>query len=310
MPAPVDLVYVLGSGSQWNNNELRISLRSVERNLKNFGKIFVVGEDPGFLSSNVIYIYYPDEISTRNADGNMARKIIRACADPRLSDNFLFMNDDFIINKEIDAAEIPWMHKGDMKDRPPKFWKSQFYRYRLRRTFDVLSERNLPTLQYDYHAPMLMNKKKFPQVMAKFDYAADIGYTFRSLYGNSLKLKAEPLVDQKITMYESYTLAQIKARVALPVFVGYNDLGLNNSFKYWMVTTFHEQSRFEKNNYFNDRISDIAQWQLNGMDYHTGVAIFLRYHKAKNVSRILADNRTIALETKLKFKLTQYLLNL
>jgi len=306
----IDIVYVLGSGSGWNNNELRISLRSVERNLKNFGKIFVVGEDPGFLSGNVIYIYYPDEISSRNADGNMARKIIRACNDPRLSDNFLFMNDDFIINKEIDAAEIPWMHKGDMKDHPPRFWKTQFYRNRLRRTFDVLAERNLPTLQYDYHAPMLMNKKKFPQVMEKFDYAADIGYTFRSLYGNSLALEAEPLVDQKKTMYAYYTLAQIKERVAVPFFVGYNDQGLNSSFKYWMVTTFHEQSRFETNNNFNDLVCDIAQWQLNGMDYNTGVEIFLRYHKAKNVSNILGNNRTIALETKLKFKLTQYLLNL
>ena len=59
-----------------SNNELRISLRSVEKNLTGVGKIFVIGENPGFLSEKVIHIYHPDEIGPENADGNIALKIM------------------------------------------------------------------------------------------------------------------------------------------------------------------------------------------------------------------------------------------
>lgn len=307
---PVDLVYILGTGSCWNNNELRISLRSVQKNLVGFGRIFVVGENPGFLSQKVTFIPYPDEFSSKNADGNMTRKILRACQIPELSNDFLFMNDDFIINKEVYAPDIPWLHKGDMKDRPAKYWETQLYRFRLRRTFEVLAQRGLPTLQYDYHAPMLMNKKLFPEAMAQFDYADDIGYTFRSLYGNYYNLPAVHLEGQKVTLYQYCKVSEIEKRVESASFVGYNDSGLNNSLKYWMLLNFGKQSEFESNNNFDDRVADIAQWDSNGRDYDLGVKIYNRWFHTSNLSRILANNHTQSLETKLNFKLTQYLLDL
>ncbi|MCA1759908.1 MAG: hypothetical protein LC658_09080, partial [Bacteroidales bacterium] len=175
----VDLVYVVGTGSQWKDNELRFSLRSVSKNLSNVGKIFIVGHCPEFLE-NVIYIPAADIFNPSvNADGNMTHKLLLACNDKRLSDNFLFMNDDFIINQQVSAPHIPWMHKEDMATQPGSYWKTQFYRHRLKRTFDVLKERNLPTIQYDYHAPMLMNKTLFAETMSNFNYASDTGYTFR-----------------------------------------------------------------------------------------------------------------------------------
>ena len=176
----MDLVYVLGSGSQWNNNELRFSLRSVEKNLIGVGKIYIIGENPGFLTNKVIHIPHADPLN-QNADGNMAMKIIRACQEPKLTKNFLFMNDDFIINKPMVAKNIKWMHKGDFKNRSEEYWKAQFYRYRLRRTYDLLLALGLPALQYDYHAPMIFNKELFPKLMEQFDYKADIGYTFQTL---------------------------------------------------------------------------------------------------------------------------------
>ena len=197
----IDLVYVLGTGSVWKNNELRFSLRSVAKNMAGVGNIWIIGENPGFLSPEIRHIYYPDELGKDNADGNMARKILRACKEPDLSEDFVFMNDDFIINKPLIAAEIPCLHKGDMKNRPPEFWTKEKYRKRLRRTFDVLTANKYPTIQYDYHAPMIMSKTLFPACMENFDYAHDIGYTFRSLYGNYCRIPASPLGMYKKTVY-------------------------------------------------------------------------------------------------------------
>jgi len=305
----IDLVYVLGSGSQWKNNELRFSLRSVAKNLSNVRNVYIIGEDPGFLSENVIHIYHPDELNSRNADGNMALKILRACDEPDLSDDFLFMNDDFIINKPISAVNIPLMHKGDMKNRPPEFWITQLYRFRLRRTFDELKKRGFPTMQYDYHAPMIMNKLTFQRVMAQFDFKDDIGLTFRSLYGNTSLEGALsiPLVDQKMTIYQFYRFKEIQIRVEKATFVGYNDNGLNNSLKYWMFFYFREQSKYETSDIEDEKIFDIVKWNESGRLYENGVAIFRKYFKNQNFTTLFTQYSSQSLEKKLDFKLNQYL---
>ncbi len=90
----IDLVYVVGTGSRWNDNELRFSLRSVSKNLSNVGKVFIVGECPDYLK-NVIHIPASDIFdSAINADGNMTHKLLLVCNNKELSDDFLFMNDD------------------------------------------------------------------------------------------------------------------------------------------------------------------------------------------------------------------------
>ncbi len=304
----IDLVYVLGSGSCWKNNELRFSLRSVQKNLMGVRKIFVVGEDPGFLTEEIIHIPHPDPLS-QNADGNMALKILRACQEKNLSNDFLFMNDDFIINRPIHAAEIPYMHKEDMKTRGEKFWTSQFYRYRLRRTFDVLKERGLPTLQYDYHAPIIFNKHQFPKVMAQFDFQADIGYTFRSLYGNCLGLPAIPVTGHKVTIYGQYNIQQINRMVQMHTFVGYNDQGFNDSLKLWLWQNFPERSKYEASD-CDDILIRISEWINSDRDYWKGVDIFCSMVRARNLQNLFLSRHTPQLEIKLTHKLQARIKNI
>lgn len=300
----IDLVYILGKGSLWDNNEIRISLRSVEKNLKGVRNIYVIGENPGFFSDRIIHIYHPDPLSGQNADGNMTLKILRACQIAELSDDFLFMNDDFIIHKPMVACEIPWFFKQDMKYRPGTFWNNHLYRSRLRRTFDILVEREKPTLQYDYHAPMLMNKNEFPRVMEQFDYQNDIGYTFRSLYGNCLELPAIPISGHKVTIYDFYTLTQIEKRVKNVAFVGYNDRGLNNSLKWWMIDSFPKKSKYEKSS-SEDKIFELYFWNKGGMNYDRGIRIFEKYYKHKNLLHLFKMGETPTLKNKLNYKLTR-----
>jgi hypothetical protein len=92
----LDVVYVLVTGSSWDNNEIRFSIRSVPKNLPGIGRIIIIGEKPSGLKG-FVHIAHPDEFPSINADGNIIRKVIPACQDPRLTDQFLFMNDDHII---------------------------------------------------------------------------------------------------------------------------------------------------------------------------------------------------------------------
>ena len=297
----IDLVYVLGTGSKWNDNEIRFSLRSVQKNLMRVRTIYVVGECPKFLQ-NIIHIKAKDIFDPAiNADGNMIHKLLHVCNIPELSDNFLFMNDDFIIMQPVVAAEIPWMHKGDMKDRPEPFWKAQFYRHRLRRTFETLLERGETTLQYDYHAPMLMNKNDFRMVMQQYDYAEGIGLTFRSIYGNVMKLQAEHLCNQKKTIYKNYKYADLVNKMENAQFLGYNDQGLNRSLIYFLWKNFPEQSDFEASE-IEDRTVEICSWLEGDRDYKKGVGMFRKYLHGVNMLKLFEQGETPGLKRKLEFK--------
>lgn len=298
----IDLVYVLGTGSKWSDNEIRFSLRSVEKYLKGFRNIYVVGECPAFLQ-NVIHIPATDEFDPAvNADGNMILKILKACALPDLSDDFLFMNDDFVFMKPVVASEIKWMYKGDMKDRPESFWKEQFYRHRLRRTYETLRDLGETTLQYDYHAPMRMNKHSFREVMEHFDFTEGIGLTFRSLYGNVMKLPAERLTDQKRTVYKHYRLGELQEYLNPATFLGYNDMGLSKTLKHFLISIFPDKSSFE-NTDISDRVIEISKWLNGDRNYTEGVELFARYMHGANLLKMFRAGETPGLRKKLEFKL-------
>lgn len=306
MEAAIDLVYVLGTGSKWSDNEIRFSLRSVQKNLKGYRNIYVVGNCPAFLQ-NVIHVSAEDVFDpTVNADGNMTLKLLKACAIDDLSDDFLFMNDDFIVLKPVVASEITWMHKGDMKDRPKKYWEEQFYRKRLLRTFETLRDRMQTTLQYDYHAPMLMNKHRFAEVMAQYDYADGIGLTFRSIYGNALQLPAELLVDQKRTVYIHYSYDQLLKRMEPATFLGYNDAGLSKSLIYFLIMNFKERSDFEKTD-ITDRTVEITLWLDGPRDYNEGVRLFRKYIHGVNMIKLFEEGETPSMRKKLEYKLERTL---
>jgi hypothetical protein len=240
----MDIVYVLGTGSRWKNNELRYSLRSVEKNLVNVDKIWVVGANPGF-TKGIRFIEHPDEFEPVNASGNVTRKLIRVCSEPELSEDFLFFNDDFIVIKPCDANKLPTWYKQDMADYPPEFFNKNDWRRRMKATFNTLQSCGLPTLNYDYHAPMHFNKTLFPQVMQRFDYSSGIGLLYRSLYGNTLQVPATQMTIEKRTIFRELTFAEINYLIRKSHFFAFSDAGLNDELKLWLFANFPTQSRYE-----------------------------------------------------------------
>lgn len=300
----IDLVYVLGKGSRWKNNEIRYSLRSVEKNLIGYRNIYVVGENPGFLKG-IIHISYPDEIGPQNADGNIACKVLRACREKDLSDDFLFINDDHLILKPMDVSTIPAFHKGDMNDYPEKHWSNNLWRRRLKRTRDILNQKNLPAMNYDCHVPILFNKHTFPKAIEMFNFREDIGYTMKSMYGNvACQDSCTLLAGEKRTVFQMLHFSQIENRLNNCDFASYNDEGLNAHLKKWLWSTFTSMSRFEIND-VKDFYVEALTWTNGSRDFHEGALLFAKYIRRNNMNKLFNTGETPALREKLehKFKL-------
>jgi hypothetical protein len=301
----IDVVYVLGTGSHWNNNEIRFSLRALEKNLKGYRNIYVIGMCPPWLK-NVRHIPFKDEL-VQNADGNIARKVLRVCQEPDLTENFLFINDDHIIMKPIEAASIPPYHKGDLTTKPKSYFQETFWRGRLFRTMNVLKEKGLSTLHYDCHIPMVINKHLFPEAISRFDFEKNIGYTMKSMYGNVVHgLNAPKLDGEKVTLFKEFnSISQLKRRVAGRQFVAFNDEGLNNRVKIWLFKTFPEMSSFETS--CEEPFIKVINWLDSAQDYALGIGLYQMYGKSKRIKKFLSKQPSTARRMKLTHLLAELL---
>lgn len=101
----MDAVYILGSGSLSNDDEIRYSIRSLELNMLDLRNIYVIGEKPEFLQK---IIHIPATDGSKYNHENAYKKICLACKIPELSDEFLLMNDDFFMSEPFTGADFPF----------------------------------------------------------------------------------------------------------------------------------------------------------------------------------------------------------
>jgi len=177
----MDIVYILGTGSVWQDNEIRYSLRSVFKNVLDLGNIFVVGEFPGWLQG-VSHIPCRDDFGAKWRNAYM--KTRAACENPNISENFLLMNDDFFILEPIKAAEYPYYYSTKI------LLKNSLKKARFKTTPHLTAAR-LPVkrknfLNFAVHRPVRINKKMYlemPEPELKM-----LGFSPRAYYCNYYNL--------------------------------------------------------------------------------------------------------------------------
>lgn len=220
------LVIPLGSGSPYNNSELRYALRSIEKHLKIYSGVFIVGEKPEWIQ-NVTHIPAKDlpakkQLSIRN-------KILLACADPRVTDEFIFTNDDIFLLK--DTCSIPNYCAGTIET----------VRERGARPLqEELSKKSLSNVHFDVHAPILYDKYIFPEAMREFSPDCII----KSAYCNYLRTSGVEIKDLKITvpMTEQNIWNLIEGREYFSI----GDQGFTQNMLNVLNALFPNKSKYEK----------------------------------------------------------------
>lgn len=177
----MDIVYILGNGSLHNNLELKYSLATVKYFAKGVGKIFIIGDNPGFEGD---FIHYPVIDCGRNKQDNIRKKIEFACGMEEISQNFLFMNDDHFFNAPVDTTNYPYYYCKTIQAEIGERKTPGHYKRALENTANALP---LCAKYFDIHTPIVYNKSLFLAIMARYDWSITDGYVIKSLYANNIE---------------------------------------------------------------------------------------------------------------------------
>lgn len=178
----IDIFIPLGGGSFWDNNELRYCLRSIEKYLHNYGRIFIIGRKPDWIQ-NIEHLAYED--LTPFKEKNIFTKVKMACDIKEMSENFLFMNDDHFLVDHFDAPTFPYFYKCMLERSIERLGKGKYLRALLA-TYNELCIRGLPTYNFDGHIPIVYNKQNIKHLNEQYPWDRyDTGFVLKSLYANT-----------------------------------------------------------------------------------------------------------------------------
>lgn len=208
-------VVPIGSGSVWGDNEeLRYALRSWEANLIGLGDIYVVGESLPKWSKGLNLLYFKEDNKLQEwKEFRIFSKVLAACKESSVSEDFLFLNDDHFITKPIVASEFPYHYREeDMIDTVNKSVKNEAWKTTIRNTREHLINKGLDVKMFDTHCPIIYNKFQF-ELLDMVDWSKPHGYGIKSLYANTTRISGSHYPDGKLFPSE-VNKARIEAKIA------------------------------------------------------------------------------------------------
>jgi hypothetical protein len=181
----MDVVYLCRSGP---NEELRYSIRSVEKNMPH-RSIWVIGQSPEWYRGNFI------EVQNLKAKYSNARaNLDELVKSKHISENFILMNDDFFIMRPVE--KVGYFYDGPLLERAERnelLTTTGAYTKLLYNTYDRLKKMGIEEpLNYEVHIPMIMNKKSLKEVLKHKTCL------WRSMYGNIYEVGGTNKEDVKV----------------------------------------------------------------------------------------------------------------
>ena len=175
------------------NNELRYSLRSVEKNFPSRKVIFYGGQPIELIPDMACPVIQHGQ----NRYEKVRNMLRAACENDEITEDFWLFNDDFFVLSRV-RSEKPFI-RGTLQSRIKDIEAKQngmttAYSRQLRRTMHILKINGYQQLDYALHVPMLINRSKALEVINAFPDSP----MFRSLYGNYWDLGGTVIDDVKI----------------------------------------------------------------------------------------------------------------
>lgn len=187
---PNDIVFVLKA--QLATEELRYSLRSIEKNFPHRYVWFVGGQPEGFKPDrSLLHIQYG-----ASKWDMIKSSMLKVVEEPELSDEFYWFNDDFFIMKPVKGKFINYADKSLTElieqQRKQNKWLNPYARtvYKAREELKSLGKTEV---NFEVHMPMLFEKSKVTKAIMTCSSPQ-----MRSIYGNVTGCKWRQHDDVKV----------------------------------------------------------------------------------------------------------------
>lgn len=234
----MDIVIPLGSGSPWNDNELRYTLRGIEKHLKGYDKIYLVGNKPGWIQ-NVVHIHFREVHLCAQREKNICNKVL-AAIDDGVSDEFMFINDDHFLLVDFTAENLPFFHGGPVKEKLQEVNPFNPYGKTIQNTIKLFGDQ---FNNYDIHCPVIFRKNDFKKVMECVDWEKPYGYLMKTIYCHTYNVQGRFLKDCKIN--KGLTWEEIMHTINGRPFFSIGNAGLNDDMKAVLNDLYPNPSNYE-----------------------------------------------------------------
>ena len=237
------LIVPLGGGSRSNNDELRILLRSIERNVENLDKVVLVTTMPPDWVRNVVVVPCPDS-HEHNKDANLIDKTVAAVNTLGL-ETFAWAADDNVFNRHCNLDTlVPVYDPRTARDFPHGMTSANMWPRRMLHTFKLAADMGRPLdRNYESHTPQLFrHARELVEKLKTVDYGKEPGYSIHTLFYLLCPAGAPVCIGNVKTTYED------PKRLPYPsdrMFIGYNDKAFLGGLKDKLLKDYADKSRYE-----------------------------------------------------------------
>ena len=239
--------------------DLKMSLRTLERNGKNLGKVVLAGGPfPDWLSGDAVIVEVPSEY--RRKQQNILRAMISSMERGAIDGPCLYSSDDHFMTRPCDLDDFPYFTRfGEGAQIPSEETYARqgiplnAYRASICATRHLLQAHGLPTDMVSGHVNTHLDARDLGRVAALAGQYWETPFGFepstlfiavaRRWHGDGICLV--PRRDVKIRQFQ--TLARMDAiELGGDGFLSCADSSKCGEFRKWMELRFPEPSRFEK----------------------------------------------------------------
>ena len=229
----MDIVIALGTGSRWQDNELKYALRSIETYLNGHsGRIVLVGEKPKWIT-NVDHYDIPDVPGRKNF--SIFQKILTGCEWVN-GDDFIFWNDDHFLLRPFDVKDFKFWYDNDCLHWAHK--ATGLYKKAITNTNNLPGKNNYYT---DIHVPIVYNKNRFAKLLS-LNWKQE--YVIKSAYTKNEDGPFEYQPDFKVNRF--YSESEWVGKLSNRTFFSIGSYAVNGDFKILMNRLYPNKSYYEK----------------------------------------------------------------
>lgn len=172
---PMSAVWVYWAGGA-DGEELRYSMRSVERHFTGLGNIVLCGDKPDWYTGDMIDSpkFTKAQAKKKYGTGRWCKwvdsivKLQRIIDSPLVTENFLWLYDDTFLVRNVSAEEAAIPKCTRLLCAHPEAEADGTWREVLRRTTVALHEAGRPSRNYSHHGPVVYNKRMLQETIDKF----------------------------------------------------------------------------------------------------------------------------------------------